>query len=59
MTTLGAVRRNPWLAVYYQRLRAKGKLPKVALLAAMRKLLMVVYSVAKSRQPFVARTTEL
>jgi transposase len=55
MTTLGAVRRNPWLSAYYQRLRAKGKLPKVALLAAMRKLLMAVYSVAKSRQPFVAR----
>jgi transposase len=33
MTTLGAVRRNPWLQAYYERLRARGKLPKVALLA--------------------------
>lgn len=55
MTTLGAVGRNPWLCAYYQRLRARGKLPKVALLAAMRKLLMAVYSVAKHRQPFVPR----
>jgi transposase len=55
MTTLGAVRRNPWLRAYYERLRARGKLPKVALLAAMRKLLMAVYSVAKHRQPFVPR----
>lgn len=55
MTTLGAVRRNPWLREYYQRLRERGKPPKVALLAAMRKLLMAVYSVAKHRQPFVPR----
>lgn len=55
MATLGAVRRNPWLTAYYQRLRAKGKLPKVALGAAMRKLLTAVYSVAKHRRPFVAQ----
>jgi transposase len=55
MTTLGAVRNNPWLRAFYGRLRANGKLPKVALLAAMRKLLMAVYSVAKHRQPFVPR----
>lgn len=58
MTTLGAVSRNPWLRAYYQRLKSKGKLPKVALLAAMRKLLMAVYSVAKHRQPFVPRLPE-
>lgn len=52
MTTLGAVRRNPWLGAYYDRLRAKGKPPKVALIAALRKLLMAVYSVAKHRRPF-------
>lgn len=55
MTTLGAVRRNVWLRSYYERLRAKGKPPKVALIAAMRKLLMAIYSVAKHRQPFVPR----
>jgi transposase len=55
MTTLAAVRSNPWLCASYQRLRANGKPPKVALLAAMRKLLLAVYSVAKHRQPFVLR----
>ena len=55
MTTLGAVRTNPWLRAFYERLRANGKLPKVALLAAMRKLLTAVYSVAKHRKPFVPR----
>ncbi len=54
MSTLTAVRKNPWLRAYYQRLRARGKLPKVALIAAMRKLLTAVYSVAKHRQPFIA-----
>ena len=34
-----AVRVNPWLRVYYQRLRASVKRPKVAMIAAMRKLL--------------------
>lgn len=53
MPTLVAVRCNPWLRAYYQRLRARGKLPKVALMAAMRKLLLAVYAVAKHRRPFV------
>jgi len=53
MPTLTAVRRNPWLKAHYERLRANGKLPKVALVASMRKLLHAVYSVAKNRRPFV------
>lgn len=55
MPTLTAVRLNPWLKAFYDRLRARGKPAKVALLAAMRKLLTAVYSVAKHRQPFVPR----
>lgn len=53
MPTLVAVRTNPWLRAHYQRLRARGKLPKVALIAAMRKLLVAVYTVAKHRRPFI------
>lgn len=53
MPVLGAVRRNPFLRAFYTRLRAEGKLPKVALVAAMRKLLHLIYSVAKNRRPFV------
>jgi transposase len=53
MPVLTAVRKNPWLRAYYQRLLARGKLPKVALVAAMRKLLVAVYTVAKHRRPFV------
>jgi transposase len=53
MPTLTGVQRNPWLKAHYDRLRARGKLPKVALVACMRKLLTAVYSVAKHRRPFV------
>ena len=54
MPTLTAVRNNPWLRAHYQRLRARGKLPKVALVACMHKLLLAIYSVAKHRRPFTA-----
>jgi transposase len=53
MPTLTAVQRNTWLKAHYERLRARGKLPKVALVACMRKLLVAVHAVAKHRRPFV------
>lgn len=52
MPRLSAVRHNPWLRAHYQRLLARGKLPKVALMACMHKLLLAIYSVAKHRRPF-------
>ena len=52
MSTRSAVRNNPWLRAHYQRLLARGKLPKVALVACMHKLLFAIYSVAKHRRPF-------
>jgi transposase len=53
MPTLTAVRRNPWLKAFYDRLVAAGKPRKLALVAAMRKLLHAIYSVAKNKKPFV------
>lgn len=53
MPLLTAVKKNPWLRQYYERLRSKGKLPKVALVAALRKLLHAIHSVARNRRPFV------
>ena len=55
MPTLTATKRNAWLRAYYQRLVARGKPRKLAMVAAMRKLLAAVYSVAKNRRPFVTR----
>lgn len=47
MATLTAVRHNPSLAVYYQRLRAAGRPAKVALVAAMRKLLTILNAMVR------------
>jgi transposase len=53
MPTLGAATQsNPWLMSFYRRLIDRGKPHKVALCAAMRKLLAAIYSVAKHRRPF-------
>ncbi len=52
MPTLTAVRLNPWLHAFYKGLRARAKPTKVALVAAMRKLLHAIYSVAKNCKPF-------
>lgn len=53
MPTLTAVKRNAWLRAFYERLVAAGKPKKLALIAAMRKLLHAIYSVAKHRRPFI------
>jgi transposase len=58
MPTLSAVRRNPWLRAFYERLRAAGKPPKLALIAAMRKLLLAVYTTARTRRPFISTTEQ-
>lgn len=54
MPTLAGIQHNPWLRAYYGRLIARGKLPKVAVVACMHKLLGAVHSVARRRQPFVS-----
>jgi transposase len=47
MATVVAVRHNPQLRPFYQRLRAAGKPAKVALVAAMRKLLTILNAMLK------------
>lgn len=48
MAALVAARHNPTLRNFYQRLRAAGKPPKLALTAVMRKLLIVLNSSLKT-----------
>jgi transposase len=50
MATLSAVRYNPVIKVFYQRLRNAGKPAKVALTACMRKLLTILNAVLRHRQ---------
>jgi transposase len=48
MCTLTAIRHNPVIRDFYQRLRHTGKLPKVALTACMRKILVILNAMMRS-----------
>ncbi len=52
MPALVAMRFNPILRAFADRLRARGLAGKAILVAVMRKLLHLVYGVLKSGQPF-------
>lgn len=52
MATLVATRHNPVIRAFYHRLRAAGKPPKVALVAAMRKLLTILNAMLKHQRPW-------
>ena len=57
MATLVGVRHNPTLRAHYRQLRARGKAAKVALVACMRKLLVILNAVFRSGLPYVERAT--
>lgn len=52
MATLSAVRCNPTLRAFYERLKKAGKPKKVALVACMRKLLTILNTLVRTRQPW-------
>jgi transposase len=52
MATLTAARRNPVIKAFYQRLIDAGKLPKVALVACMRKLLTTLNAMVRTNKPW-------
>lgn len=52
MPALVAVRYEPAIRAYYQRLRGRGKPGKVALVAVMRKLLHAFHGMLHHREPF-------
>ena len=56
MSTLSAVRHNPVLKAFYERLRAVGKAPKVALTACMRKLLTILNAMIKHHTRWQGKT---
>lgn len=58
MAAVVGVRFNPVLKAFYERLMAKGKLRKVALVACMRKLLTIINAMARTKtswNPAIAR----
>ena len=48
MCTLTAIRHNPVIRDFYRKLRHAGKLPKVAITACMRKILVILNAMMKS-----------
>ena len=52
MATVAATRCNPAIRAFYQRLVAAGKLKKVALIAAMRKLLTILNAMVRDARPY-------
>ena len=54
MATLTAARYNPVIRAFYERLKAAGKLPKVALVACMRKLLTMLNAIVRTGKPWDA-----
>lgn len=54
MATLTAARYNPGIRAFYERLKAAGKLPKVALVACMRKLLTMLNAMVRTGKPWDA-----
>ena len=52
MVTLTAIRKNPSIRDFYQRLRKAGKAPKVAITACMRKLLTILNAMMKHKTPY-------
>ena len=59
MATLAATRFNPAIRTFYLRLRAAGKLPKVALVACMRKLLTILNAMLRKRTPWALSIAEV
>lgn len=58
MATLVATRHNPAIKAFYQRLVASGKEKKVALVAAMRKLLIILNTILRNDQVWADPATE-
>jgi transposase len=52
MATVSAIRTNPPIRDFYQRLKAKGKPSKVAITACMRKLLVTLNAMLRDQQPW-------
>jgi transposase len=52
MATLAAQRFNPVIAQFSERLKSKGKAPKVVIVACMRKLLILLNTMVKNNTPW-------
>lgn len=59
MPALSAAHKNPELKVFYETLLARGKTPKQAITAVMRKLVHLCYGVVKNQTPYIENYASL
>jgi len=52
MAALSAIRFNPVIRAFYERLVARGKEKKVAITACMRKLLVILNAIIRNGEPW-------
>jgi transposase len=52
MATVAAIRWNPVIRTFHERLLKAGKPPKVAIVACMRKLLTILNAMMKNQTPW-------
>ena len=55
MAVVSAIRHNPVIRLHYQHLKELGKAPKVAMVACMRKLLVILNTMLREHQPWQPR----
>jgi len=49
---LSSIRCNPGFKRFYEHLEALGKIPKVALIACIRKMIVVLNTMVKNQEPW-------
>jgi transposase len=52
MAMLSSIQCNPVFKRFYEHLKAQGKIPKVALIACMRKMIVVLNTMIKNQEPW-------
>jgi len=58
LTAYTVTRCNPVIKAFYQRLLTRGKVQKVALTAAIRKLLVILNTMVKTQTPWNATLSQ-
>lgn len=52
MSVLLAIQHNPYMKLFYDRLKKNGKHSTVAQIAVMRKIILIAHSLFKNNEPF-------
>jgi len=52
LPTLCAIQHNSWIKAFYERLTAQAKTKKLAVIASMRKLILMAFSIFKSKEVY-------